>query len=404
MTPELSQSEAPAPGPQPRELDLFSFALLLLRNAKFILGCGLVAFLAMLVLMLTTKPRFASTAVMVVPQGNITSSRLQQQLSLSTIDLLGGGYELYGDILKSRAVEDRLIADYNLQKVYGSRDRGDAENTLASLTKVETQREGIVRVTVQDTNAQRAADLANDYFTQLELLNRKLVLDSVKQERVYLEGELSAEKDRLADAEVALKQVQENTSGVSPESEASAGLSALESTRAQLRADQIRLDSLLTGETEENPEVIRLRSQIAGLNAQVEDLQRGAPSTSTGTPTTQLPAQMVEYTRRLRDVKFHEELYNLLEKQFEEAKQQEAKTPSIVQVLDAGVPSFHKSWPPRTYYCLGAGVLGTLAGIFLVVFRAFTRAYTNNPSNAEKLSQLKALYRRKTSSRQGSQP
>lgn len=185
MTPDLSQSDVTSHplAHQPRELDIFSFALMLLRNFRFILGCGLVAFLVMLVAMLLAKPRYSSTAVIVIPQSNITSSRLQAELSLSTIDLLGGGYELYGDIIQSRAVRDRLIQDYNLISVYGSRDRESAENTLASLTKVEAQREGLVRVSVQDTNPQRAADLANDYFTQLDLLNRKLVLTSAGRGR-----------------------------------------------------------------------------------------------------------------------------------------------------------------------------------------------------------------------------
>ena len=213
-----------------RELDLFAFALLLLRNLWFIIGCGIVAFLIMLVAMLHAKPRFASTAVMIVPQGNATSAELTSQLTVSTMDLLGGGYELYGDILRSRVVADRLIEDYDLKTVYGTTDQITAENILGALTKVETAREGLVRVTVEDTNAQRAADLSNDYLRQLDILNSKLVLSSIGQERAYLEREMVKEKDALADAEVALKQVQESTSGLPPEAVATAGLSALEMT------------------------------------------------------------------------------------------------------------------------------------------------------------------------------
>jgi uncharacterized protein involved in exopolysaccharide biosynthesis len=379
----------------PRELDLFGFAAFLLRNLPFILGCGLVSFAFMAVSMLSAKPRYASTAVMIIPQGNITSGVLQTQISLNTLDLLGGGYELYADIINSRTVADQIIKDYNLKKVYGVGQDEVAEGILGSLTKVQTAREGVIRVTVQDTDPQRAADIANDYLHQLDELNKRLVLTSIAAQSSYLKTQLAAEKDALAEAEVALKEVQESTNGLPPESAASAGLSALESTRAQLHADQIRLDALRTGEADTNPEVVRTRAEIAGLTAQLEQLQRGEDNLDNGVPTSKVPEKELLYTRRLRDVKFHETLFELVEKEYEGAKQQEAKTPSIVQVLDPAVPAFHKAWPPRTYYCVLAGVGGTMAGTFLISLWAFIMAYVRNPRNASKLQELKDIYRKK---------
>jgi tyrosine-protein kinase Etk/Wzc len=396
MTPdllELSRVDAPAAQSHVLELDLFGVAALLLRHLWFIAGCGLLAFVVSAAYLLHAKPRFASTAVMIVPQGNITGGIMQQQLSLSTADLLGGGYELYGDIIQSRTVADHLIKDFNLKQVYGVQRDENAENILGALTKVVTEREGIIRVTVQDTNAQRAADLANDYLHQLDLLNGQLVLTSIGQQRAYLEREMVKEKDALADAEVALKQVEESGSGLSPDALAKSGLTALDNTRAQLRAEDIHLASLLTSETDANPEVVRTRSEIAGLTAQLNSLQSGSVSSENGVPTRQVPQEELVYTRRNREVLFHETLFDLLAKQFEEAKQQEARTPSVVQVLDPAVPSFNKAWPPRTYYCALATIAGFLIGTFLVALRGFASAYVENPRNAEKLILLKASLR-----------
>ena len=393
MTAEPPQGSTPTAVPPPRELDLFAFALMLVRHIPFIIGCGLLAFGWMLVAMLRAKPRFAATAVMIVPQGNVTSANLASQLSLTTADLLGGGYELYADIIKSHRVEDPLIADFNLQKVYGTARLDDTEDTLDALTAVATTREGVVRVTVQDTDPKRAADLANGFLRELDLVNKDLVLTSIGLQAAYLHQEMTGEKNALADAEVALKEVQIKTGGLPPDAQAGAGLSALETTRAQLRADQIHLSALLTSETDSNPEVVRLRSQIASESAQVESLQMGSDSTLNGTPTTNIPAQALEYTRQLREVKFHETLFDLLASQYEQAKEQEAKNPSIVQVLDAAKPSTKKAWPPRTYYCLMALVVGLVVGVFLVTSKAVVMAYVRNPNNAPKIEQLKTLYR-----------
>jgi tyrosine-protein kinase Etk/Wzc len=189
MTPDTFQggvvATKPELAPQLRELDLFGFATILVRSLPFILGCGLVSFAVMAVSMIRAKPRFASTAVMIVPQGNVTSASIQSQISLNTLDLLGGGYELYADIIQSRNVADRLIDDYGLRKVYGTPKTEDAEAVLTSVTKVQTQREGVIRVTVEDIDPQRAADLANDYLRQLDLLNSRLVLTTIRAQRTY---------------------------------------------------------------------------------------------------------------------------------------------------------------------------------------------------------------------------
>ena len=379
----------------PRELDLLAFALLLMRNRRIILGCGVGALALMLVFVLQAHPRYASTASMVIPQNNnMTAVKLMAQLPMNTADLLGGGYELYADILKSRVVGDRLIDDFHLVDVYKVRDRETAEKVLEGRTKVVTQREGLVRVTVEDTSPQRAADLANDYLRQLDVLNQQLALTTAGQERAFLERELVKEKDALAGAEVALKQVQEKNTGVTPEVQAMAGVSALATTRAQLRAAQIQLSALLASETEQNPEVVRLRSEIAGLNAQVQNLEKGAPGASNGTPLARVPEAELEFVRRKRDVAFHETLFELLEKEYELAKEQEAKNPSIVQVLDVGIPSTHKAWPPRTIYCLLAFFIGLIVGVMVVALRAMTAAYLRHPGHAEKLAQLRAQVRR----------
>jgi len=138
---------------------------------------------------------------------------------------------------------------------------------------------------------------------------------------------------------------------------------------------------------------VRTRTEIAGLNAQLDSLQSGTVSTENGVPTRKLPQQELEFTRRQREVLFHETLFDLLAKQFEAAKQQEAKTPSIVQVLDPAVPSLHKAWPPRTYYCILGAIAGFLVGIVLVALRGFVTSYVRNPRNEHKLHELKAIFR-----------
>ena len=78
----------------------------------------------------------------------------------------------------------------------------------------------------------------------------------------------------------------------------------------------------------------------------------------------------MEYLRRYRDLKYQETVFELLAKEFEVAKLDEAREGSIIQVVDAAVPPDKKSSPHRALIVLGCyysfflhcRVLGLLAG------------------------------------------
>jgi uncharacterized protein involved in exopolysaccharide biosynthesis len=77
----------------------------------------------------------------------------------------------------------------------------------------------------------------------------------------------------------------------------------------------------------------------------------------------------MEYLRKLRQLKYNETLYELLVKQFELAKLDEARDAVVLQVIDQAVPPERKSRPKRALIVLLATVmalfLSALIGLFL---------------------------------------
>ena len=71
----------------------------------------------------------------------------------------------------------------------------------------------------------------------------------------------------------------------------------------------------------------------------------------------------------LRDVKYYQMLYELLAKQYEVARLDEAKDASVIQVLDPAVQPERKAKPRRSIIVLVAG----LAGLFVAIVIAFSR-------------------------------
>ena len=377
---------APGPGGSPGELDLFAFFLLLWAHRLRIVLCAIVAFLLMVAYTLMVKPRFSAQASIIIPQQNSSAAGLALQAAAG-VDLVGGGNEIYLDILKSRTILDRIIANHGLNQRYKVKGLARAEIVLASRTALTSSKEGLLQVTVEDEDPKIAAALANSYIAELDKENQTLAITSAAQQRRYYEQEMIKEKNALADAEVVLKQSEENSGVLEPAMQVQAHLTATETTRAQLRARQVQLGALLQSETPENPEVIRVKAEVASLETQLQAMQsQGGPEA--GMPAARAPADVLAYVRNAREVKFHEALFELLSKQFETAKEQEARNISMIEVLDTATPPEFKSWPPRTLYCLGAFAFGGIVGVAYTVLDKIVRAILSNPRNQARYRSL----------------
>lgn len=370
------------------ELDLFAVFMGQRLHLRRTLALGACGFIAMLIYGLLAAPRFSSTAVILIPPPKQTAESLIQRTS--GLDLLGGGFEIYIDIMKSHTVAMELVKQNDLLTHYKVREEAQAEAILTSRTAMEAAKEGMLRVTVQDSDPNMAANLANGYIKALDHLNQTLAITSASQHRAYFEQQMILEKNALADAEVALKQIQEHTGVLVPDSQAIGALTAVETTRAQLRARQVELGAMLQGATQQNPDVQRVRAEIASLEEQLRTMQSGTNTLATGTPVAKEPSVALDYVRAQREVKFHEALFEMLARQFESAKEDESKNMSIIEILDVAIPAKHKSWPPRTIFCLLGGLAGIILGILYTLLSDFTKTVMANPENQARLA---ALYR-----------
>jgi tyrosine-protein kinase Etk/Wzc len=82
-----------------------------------------------------------------------------------------------------------------------------------------------------------------------------------------------------------------------------------------------------------------------------------------------VPELQLEYVRKEREVKYHEALFDMLSKQYEAARLDEARDAPVVQVLDAASYPDSKSYPKRSYFLLGGLLLGLLGGTIWVLLR-----------------------------------
>ena len=332
------------------------------------------------VLAFLLPPTYTATASFVPPgsnTGSASAAALMGQLSaLGGGSLLGskGQGDLYVGILKSRTIARALVQQFDLERVYKSKKESQAEKVLGSQSLfTQGTKDPIVTISVTDKSPERARDLANGYLQALQSTAANLALTESSQRRLFYEQRLAREKDALADSEVALKQVQEKTGLIAPAGQTGSEIATLAQMEAQITDRRTRLAALLQEETDQNPDVVQMRSEIASLESEVEHLQSGQAKGRFGQfSTAQVPGMELDYIRKARDVKYHEALFEIIAKQYEAARLDEAKD-SPLQVLDRAMVPDLKSGPHRSLI-LGLGLLvGLLGGAGWVLFQVSSR-------------------------------
>jgi uncharacterized protein involved in exopolysaccharide biosynthesis len=147
--------------------------------------------------------------------------------------------------------------------------------------------------------------------------------------------------------------------------------------------------------TEQNPDAIRLQQEIATLRGQLADLENSQKKITPGdiqVPAGQVPQATLEYVDKYRELQYHETLFELLGKQYEAARLDEAKSAPIIQVIDRAVPPDKKNGPPRLLLTLGFGFLGFCFACLWVFLRKGLERMEQIPERAEKLNRLRTAF------------
>ena len=323
------------------------------------------------------KPTFLSTAVILPPQQQSSgaAAMLGQLGGLVGAASSAGGLknpnDLYVAMLQSRTIADKLIARFDLKKRLEVHTQDDARNRLNALSNVVSNKSGTISILVEDKDPKFAAELANAYVDELSRLTQGLAITDAAQRRLFFEKQLSAAKDDLANAEVDLQKMQEKTGMLELDGQVRGIIGNVAQLEGTIAAKEVQLNAMRSFATNNNPDVMRMRGEIQGYRAQLEKMKTGKFSHDGDilVPTGKIPEVGVEYVRSLRNLKYRETIFELLSKQYELAKIDEAKESSNIQVLDEAVQAEKKTNPKKLLIILIGFVGGGLLALFLALMR-----------------------------------
>ncbi len=380
----------PTPNLRPPESDvsLLDPLLLLAENARLLVFGPIAAGLAALAFAFTITPTYtASTKILPPQQQQSTAAMLASQLGMmagvaslsAAVAGLRNPADMYVAFIKTRTIADRMVDRFKLMEVNKTTSRTDARIELENVTRVQSGKDGLITIEVDDKEPLRAAELANAYVQELFRLISQLAITEAQQRRVFFEKQLQQAQENLKKAEAALSEVGAGESVIkSSPSFLVAGIAHL---RAQITAQEIKLSTMRGYLSESSPDFQQTQRELAALRTQLARADRDEPVKN---------PQRADYLNRYRDFKYHETLFDLMAKQYELARLDEAREGAVIQVVDPATPPERKSKPRRAQIAVYTAIgVGFVLVLFVFVRKAFGKAL-DDPDAAPKFSRIRA--------------
>jgi tyrosine-protein kinase Etk/Wzc len=381
-------------------VQLIDFFIVFAKRKRMVLAVPLLAVaLALAVVFMMPRYYVANAKLLPPQQAQSGAAALLSQLggvagAAAGATGIKSPNDVYVGMLKSRSIADKLIERFKLKQMFGTLSQEQARRALADRTSITVGKDGLMLIEVESADRKLAPALANGYVDELISLTSVLAVTEASQRRLFFERQLDTAKNNLAQAEISLKNGLESRGVVSVDSDSRAIIETVASLRARASSKEVQLNAMKAFVTPDNQDFKRAQEELLGLRAELSKLENGRPESQRNQQGNSVGLESI---KTLRDVKYYQMLYELLSKQYEVARLDEAKETATIQVLDAAIEPENPSRPRRLLVVLLAGLLGLLASLTgALILEADERARSSATGAAKRIKLRQFLLGKRT--------
>jgi uncharacterized protein involved in exopolysaccharide biosynthesis len=237
--------------------------------------------------------------------------------------------------------------------------------------------------------------VANLFVEELDRINRKTTTSKARNTRIFVEERLEKTQKELAQAEENLRGFQEKHKTIALNEQMKAAIQSVANLKAELTLNEIKLNVLMESMSRSHPQIQGLKTRIKEIKKQLDLMEFGDSEEKDrqdkilDIPFSEVPALSLELARLTREVKIQETVFELLTRQYEQAKIQETRDTPTVQILDKAVPPERKTRPKRAFLVGIAGLVSLfLSIVFVFALEYFKHSKTQNPEEFKKLEEI----------------
>lgn len=265
-------------------------------------------------------------------------------------------------LIASRNLQETIIKEYDLMKVYEVETMEEATKVFGELASADVLEEGNIAVSFEDTDPKRAAAIANRLVRGMNEMNSHLAIEEAKFNRTYIEMRYSKLMADLDSTEKLLGLFQKKYGVYELKTQATAQLTVLGTLEQQRYMAEVQAQTAAQLYGDDAAETRALRSQVAELTSKLEGLKSGMDKNASSyfVPLDVMPDVALQYVRLTRDFEIQSKLKAILLPSYEQAKLDESKKSLAYVVMDSAVAPLKKSRPKRAIM-LASALFGTLA-------------------------------------------
>ncbi len=320
-------------------------------------------------------------------------SELVQQLSAPLLGPTATGAApetIYIEMLKSRTLGEKIIDEFDLMRSYKKKRIEDALKEFHSHMGFSLLDNGLLVVTFEDRDRERAAEIANRMIQALDEITRGLKVTRAGRTREFIGRQLQEREEMLAAAESELKEFQEKNKTVDLDEQLRSAMDLITELSGRAIALETELQIMEHYTSRSSAEYQRKQTEYKEVVGQLgklkargegdEDMVRSyIPSLN------EVPDVALHYMRRRRAVEVQTTVYTMLVNEFERARIEEARDTPVVQVLDRAQTPNLRSRPKRKLLVIAGGLLGLG---WSTMFALFTTAWREGGPRISRMREL----------------
>jgi tyrosine-protein kinase Etk/Wzc len=299
--------------------------------------------------------------------------------------------DIYLGMLSSRTVADDVIEHAGLMAIFKAKKHDSARSQLAGASTFLVDKGSFIVVRVTTNDPKLSAAIANAYLEALYRLDGSMEDSTYEHRSAFLEGQLENARNALRQAEESLKATQLKTGLVLPAGEAQAGLSATAQLQSQIEAAETRLAGLLVSETEQNAQVIELRSELDQLRAELVRQQSQTGHRNGIASTAEMPELSLENAQKERELHMREAIFDSIVQQYEKARSAATDPGPLLRIVDRAEVPERKSGPRRKLIAVAGLAIGFFVSFLWIILNDPIRRFIRFLREPERTPQAPSL-------------
>ncbi len=349
----------------------------ILNNKRFIIIVAVVAFAVSAAVSLVLPPRYRAKA-MLIPI-SVEQDVTGMQGFLTQLGTFGESFAVYlrarkdyviDLIIRSRRMSDILNERFGLEEVYKVRGGDKVREELRKRTSVYIRNEGVIELTVEDRNPQRAFAIVREYIRNVDSLLIDVNARHAEDRVGFLENEIARREEAVSRLDSALVEFQKKHRIYSVEKQARALMDIISTLSAQLTILDTEKRLLELVVNPESREMEAVNTRIAQIKDELRRIKSGSKDADELFPPLEsFPGIAVDYLKLASEIRTQQFVVAYLKLRLEDAKLMADRRVSVLKVLDPPVIPEKRVWPKRKQIVIASTIVALLWSSFFLMLR-----------------------------------